>query len=129
MRIALMVGGLVALALAACESGPPTPAEVAGTYRADLPATSGAAARSVLLRLDPSHAAEMSVRGESGAEPLVEVGTWSVAPDGEVRVVLARDGFGPVTSDLNFRWARATLTAIAFDTLRWGPQGFSLARE
>ena len=71
----------------------------------------------------------MAIDYLDGVAPIVETGTWSLSPGGEVRVVLAVGGFGPVTSDVTFRWARTALTAIAFDTVRWGGRGFTLARE
>jgi hypothetical protein len=120
----------LALAVAgqwACGERPPSADDVVGTYSAELPATSGPG-RNVTLDLVQGNVATMRVAFADGRPPVEEAGTWSLSPAGEVRVVLARDGFGPVTNDLTFRLARSTLTAIAFDTVRWSAKGFSLAR-
>jgi hypothetical protein len=99
-------------------------------YRADVPGTDLVPARAVSLRLDAGNAAEMSVGPVGAGAPSVQTGTWSLNARGDIRVVLAReDGFGPVSSDITFRWARRTLTAVAFDTLQWGSRGFALSRE
>lgn len=129
MRAALILGCLAAVGAAGCADRTPTATDVVGVYRADVPATELIPARSVTLRLEAGNAAELSV-GPAGAEtPLLEAGTWSLNPRGDIRVVLARDGFGPVSNDITFRWARRTLTAVAFDTLQWGGRGFALSRE
>jgi 2-C-methyl-D-erythritol 2,4-cyclodiphosphate synthase len=119
MRAVVVAGSLIVLG-AACADRAPTAADVQGAYRAELPATDRLPARTVTLRLDAGNAAEMTVTVAGAPRPVVEVGTWSLTPAGDVRVVLARDGFGPVSSDIQYRWARQTLTAIAFDTLQWG---------
>jgi hypothetical protein len=128
MRAVVVAGSLIVLG-AACADRAPTAADVQGAYRAELPATDRLPARTVTLRLDAGNAAEMTVTVAGAPRPVVEVGTWSLTPAGDVRVVLARDGFGPVSSDIQYRWARQTLTAIAFDTLQWGGRGFALAME
>jgi len=128
MRAALVLG-LVAIGIVGCGGGGPTAADVVGAYRAEVPATDRIPARTVALKLDAGNAAEMSVAVAGAPAPVVEQGTWSLNPQGDVRVVLARDGFGPVSSDIIFRWARRTLTAVAFDTLQWGSRGFALSRE
>jgi len=128
MRVATLIG-LTALALVACGGGSPTSEDVVGVYQADLPGTA-APGRAVRLELNTGNVARMAVDYQDGTAPVAESGTWSLSPRGEVRVVMAREGgFGPVTSDITFRWARTTLTAIAFDTLRWGGRGFALVRE
>ena len=119
---------LAVSALTACGDRPPSVTAVVGTYAAELPATTGPA-RTVTLALIEGNRAEMRVQFTDGRPGTQESGTWSLSRSGDVRVVLARDGFGPVTSDLTFRFARNTLTAIAFDTLRWSAKGFSLARS
>jgi hypothetical protein len=118
---------VLALACPACGGGPPTAADVAGVYHADLPPR-GTPGRIVTLELGAGNTAEMAIDYRNG-QAFAETGTWSLSPRGEIRVVLARDGFGPVTTDVTFRWAGGTLTAIAFDTLRWGGAGFALTRE
>lgn len=120
--------GVVALGVLACGDRAPRADDVVGVYRADLPGivTPG---RGVTLDLGVGNTAQLAIDYQNGGGPVVESGTWSLSPRGEVRVVLARDGFGPVTTDVTFRWAKATLTAIAFDTVRWGGRGFALARE
>jgi len=128
MRVATLIG-LTTLALVACGDGTPTPDDVVGAYRADVPGTA-VPGRAVRLELDTGNVARMVIDYQDGTAPVAEAGTWSLSPRGEVRVVMAREGgFGPVTSDITFRWARTTLTAIAFDTLRWGGRGFALVRE
>jgi hypothetical protein len=127
MRVGTVIG-LVALGLVGCAKGPPAVDDVVGTYSADLPGTA-TPGRSVTLELGAGNTAWMAIDYQDGVGPIVETGTWSLSARGEVRVVLARDGFGPVTSDVTFRWADATLTAIAFDTVRWGGRGFALVRE
>jgi hypothetical protein len=128
MRNVVTLAGL-ALACAGCADGPPAVADVVGVYHAQVAATARLPARIVLLRLDSGNVATMEVTEQAGGAPVVETGTWSLTPTGEVRVVVARDQFGPVTNDISFRWARPTLTAIAFDTLQWGARGFALSRE
>jgi hypothetical protein len=128
MRVVFVLGSLVAIG-AACADRTPDPADVVGAYHADLPATGQTPARSVALRLQAGNAAEMAVTPAGAPGPAVEVGTWSLNARGEVRVVLARDGFGPVSSDILFRWTRGTLTAVGFDTLQWGGRGFALTSE
>ena len=120
--------GMVALGVLACGDRAPSAEDVVGVYRADLPgiATPG---RGVTLELGVGNTAELAIDYRDGGAPVLESGTWSLSPRGEIRVVLARDGLGPVTTDVTFRWAKAALTAIAFDTLRWGGRGFALARE
>jgi len=127
MRAGTLIG-LMTLGLVACGDGPPTVDDVAGVYRAELPGTV-TPGRAVSLELGAGNTAQMTVDDREGRGPVVETGTWSLSPRGEIRVVLARNGFGPVTSDVTFRWARATLTAVAFDTVRWGGRGFALVRE
>jgi hypothetical protein len=128
MRAVTLPGIIALLGLVACAGGAPDAEDVVGVYRAELPgiATPG---RAVMLELGTGNTAQLAVDYQDGGGPITETGTWSLSPKGEIRVVLARDGFGPVTSDVTFRWARAMLTAIAFDTLRWGGRGFALARE
>jgi hypothetical protein len=128
MRAVPLPGIVVLLGLLACAGGTPDADDVAGVYRADLPgvATPG---RAVTLELGVGNTARMAIDDQDGRGPMAETGTWSLSPTGEIRVVLARDGFGPVTSDVTFRWARGRLTAIAFDTVRWGGRGFALARD
>jgi len=113
--------------LAACGSDTPSPQEVVGAYAAEVAGGAGPA-RTVTLELLEGNAADMKVATPE-SPPVSETGTWSLTPDGEVRVVLARDMFGPVSSDMTFRWARGTLTAVAFDTVRWGGRGFALTRQ
>lgn len=127
MRAGTLIG-FVALCLVGCAEGPPTVEDIVGVYRADLPGTA-TPGRAVSLELGSGNTAQLAIDYRDGGGPIVETGTWSLSPRGEVRVVLARDGFGPVTSDVTFRWASATLTAIAFDTVRWGGRGFALVRE
>jgi hypothetical protein len=129
MRAVLVLGCLAAVGAVGCADRTPTAADVVGAYRAEVPATDRIPARTVVLRLDAGNAAEMSVVVAGAPAPVVEQGTWSRNPRGDVRVVLARDGFGPVSSDIIFRWARRTLTAVAFDTLQWGSRGFALSME
>jgi hypothetical protein len=129
MRPALVLGCLAAIGALGCADRTPTVTDVAGVYRAEVPATDQIPARTVTLRLDAGNAAEMSVGPVGVPAPSLEAGTWSLNPRGDIRVVLARDGFGPVSSDITFRWARRTLTAVAFDTLQWGSRGFALSRE
>jgi hypothetical protein len=128
MRAAAMWSCLILFGVSACGDRPPTPADVVGTYRADLPgrATPG---RAVTLELRDGNTADMAIDYQDGIGPIIETGTWSLSPKGEVRVVLAVGGFGPVTSDVTFRWTKAALSAIAFDTVRWGGRGFTLVRE
>lgn len=128
MRAASMLFCVTLLGVLACGDRPPTPEDVVGRYRADLPGivTPG---RAVTLELRDGNTAEMAIDYLDGIGPVVETGTWSVSPQGEVRIVLAVNGFGQVTSDVTLRWSKAALTAIAFDTLRWGARGFALARE
>lgn len=120
--------GVVALGVLACGDRAPSADDVVGVYRADLPgiATPG---RGVTLELGVGNTAQLAIDYQDGGGPVLESGTWSLSPAGEIRVVLARDGLGPVTTDVTFRWARAALTAIAFDTVRWGGRGFALARQ
>jgi len=127
MRLFVLILVLALASQSGCGEGPPSAAEVVGTYTAELPAAAGPS-RNVTLDLAQGNVADMRVEFTDGRAAVQETGTWSVAPSGEVRVVLARGGFGPVTSDITFRWARSTLTAIAFDTVRWNAKGFSLAR-
>jgi len=126
MRLSVLVGALI-IGGTGCDARLPTPADVQGVYRGDVPGQASAA-RALLLRLDPGNAAELTVTPQGGPAS-IESGTWSLNAQGEIRVVLARGGFGPVTTDIEFRWARGTITAIAFDTVRWGSRGFALARE
>jgi len=127
MRHSIVMVMAVILALPACASGKPTAQDIVGAYAADI--EGGAApARTVTLHLLEGNAAEMQVAAPDGA-PMSEAGTWSLTADGEVRVVLARDAFGPVSSDITFRWAKGTLTAVAFDTVQWGARGFALSRQ
>jgi hypothetical protein len=128
MRAVPLPGIVVLLGLLACAGGTPDADDVAGVYRADLPgvATPG---RAVTLELGVGNTARMAIDDRDGRGPMAETGTWSLSPTGEIRVVLARDGFGPVTSDVTFRWTRGRLTAIAFETVRWGGRGFALARD
>jgi hypothetical protein len=126
---AVTLRGIVALVgLLACAGAPPDAEDVVGTYRGDLPGIT-TPGRAVTLELGAGNTARMAVDDQTGLGPTVETGTWSLTSKGEIRVVLARDGFGPVTSDVTFRWAHEMLTAIAFDTLRWGGRGFALARD
>jgi hypothetical protein len=121
--------GVAALGLMACGGGgPPDAGDVVGVYRADLPGIT-TPGRDVTLDLGQGNTARMAIDYRDGVAPIIETGTWTLSPQGEIRVVLAHEGFGPVTTDVTFRWARATLTAIAFDTVRWGGGGFALARE
>jgi hypothetical protein len=120
--------GIAVVGAVACGGGAPAADEIVGVYHAALPAPS-AAGRAVTLELDVGNAARMATDHLNGSAPIVESGTWSLNERGEVRVVLARDGFGPVTSDVTFRWSKATLTAVAFDTVRWGGRGFALVRD
>lgn len=129
MRAALVLGCLTAIGAVGCADRAPTATDVVGVYRAEVPGTDRIPARTVALRLDAGNAAEMSVTIAAAPTASVEAGTWSLNPQGDIRVVLARDGFGPVSSDITFRWARRTLTAVAFDTLQWGARGFALSRE
>jgi hypothetical protein len=129
MRAALVLGCLTAIGLGGCADRPATVNDVVGVYRAEVPATTLSPARALALRLDAGNAAEMAVSVTGSSEPSIEKGTWRLDERGEIRVVLARDGFGPVSSDITFRWARRTLTAVGFDTLQWGPRGFALRRE
>jgi hypothetical protein len=130
MRAALVLGCLVVIGAAGCADRTPSATDVVGVYRADVPGTDLVPARAVSLRLDAGNAAEMSVGPVGAGAPSVQTGTWSLNARGDIRVVLAReDGFGPVSSDITFRWARRTLTAVAFDTLQWGSRGFALSRE
>jgi hypothetical protein len=125
-RTSLLIG--VLLTLSACGGGKPSPTDVVGTYAAEIP--SGVSpARSVTLSLAEGNTADMVVVEGSGDTAYTETGTWLVGPRGDVRVVLARDGFGPVSSDLTFRWVKGTLTAVAFDTVQWGALGFALKRQ
>lgn len=117
----------VVLALPACTSEKPSAQNVIGAYGADVESGSGPA-RTVTLHLLEGNAAEMQVATPEG-RPVSETGTWSLNAEGEVRVVLARDAFGPVSSDITFRWASGTLTAVAFDTVQWGARGFALSRQ
>lgn len=128
MRVVFVLGFLIVIG-AACADRAPDPADVVGAYHAALPADERSPARTVALRLDAGNAAEMAVTAAGAPGPAVEVGTWSLNAKGEVRVVLARDGFGPVSSDILFRWTRGTLTAVGFDTLQWGGRGFALTSE
>jgi hypothetical protein len=116
------------LTLPACGDRRPTDAEVVGTYRAGPPADS-AAGRRVQLDLAVGNAARMSTDFQDGDAPILETGTWTVGPDGSIRVVLARNGFGPVTTDVRFRLTAPVLAAVAYDTARWGPGGLSLRRD
>lgn len=127
MRRPAMLCALVLLGLSGCADRAPTPDNVPGMYRGEVPAPDGAV-RLVRLRLNPGNAAEMAVTVGGDTVP-VQSGTWSLNARGEIRVVLAEGGFGPVTSDIAYRWTRGTLNAIVFDTLRWGTRGFALARE
>jgi len=125
-RTIVLIGAL--LTLSACGEGRPSPGDVIGTYAADLP-NGAAPARTVTLSLAEGNAADMAVAYDSGGTSYTETGTWSLGQRGDVRVVLARDGFGPVSSDVTFRWTKGTLTAIAFDTVQWGSLGFALKRQ
>lgn len=129
MRAALMLGCLAAIGAAGCADRIPTADDVVGEYRAEVPGTDLLSARAVSLQLRAGNAAEMTVGPVGAMTPSVEKGTWSITPRGDIRVVLARDGFGPVSSDITYRWASRTLTAIAFDTVQWGSRGFALSRE
>ena len=93
----------VLLALSACGDRPPSPGDVIGTYGADLPAAGPSPARAVTLSLAEGNAADMAVAYDSGGNAYTETGTWSLGPRGEVRVVLARDGLGPVSLPLERR--------------------------
>lgn len=125
-RMNVLLGAL--LALSACGEGQPSPADVIGTYVAEIP-NGVAQARTVTLSLAEGNAADMAVAYDFRGTSYTETGTWSLGQRGDVRVVLARDGFGPVSSDVTFRWAKGTLTAIAFDTVQWGSLGFALKRR
>ena len=125
-RILVALG--VVLVLQGCGDRRPSPSDVVGTYVGDLPA-GAAPARSVTLHLAEGNSADMVLAASAGGPSFTETGTWALGSRGEVRVVLARDGFGPVSSDVSFSWARGTLTAVAFDTVQWGSRGFSLTRR
>ena len=124
--IVVVMGAL--LTLQACGGGRPSPQDVIGTYAADVP-VGDATVRTVTLHLVDGNAADMQVAVGQGGASFTETGTWLLSPQGEVRVVLARDGFGPVSSDITFRWTKGTLTAVAFDTVQWGARGFALTRR
>ncbi len=120
MRV-LVVG--VALVLAGCgtERGTPQEADVVGTYSTTIQGPAGAV-RDLTLTLAPGNVADLrsvSAPGAPGA-PVVETGTWTVAPGRQVRVVLARGGLGAVTTDVTFRLQGARLTAAIEDSVRWG---------
>jgi hypothetical protein len=120
----VIVGTL--LAASACRDRGPSPEDIVGTYAAELPAEVEPM-RTVTLHLAEGNAAELSVAGPDRTRR--ETGTWLLGSRGDVRVVLARDGFGPVSNDITFQWSDGTLTAIAFDTVQWGGRGFSLVRQ
>lgn len=126
-RLAMLLPLAVVLTVG-CGPSTPTAANVVGTYSADLAPQTGPARR-VTLRLADGNGAEMVTEFESGAPTVRETGTWAIDAEGDVRIVLARGGFGPVTNDVSFRYTRATLTAVAFDTAKWGSQGFALRRQ
>jgi hypothetical protein len=128
MRLFPMVMALGVAAVTGCGDRVPSAADVVGTYSADLTPASGPARR-VTLRLEAGNSAEMATEFEGGARTVRETGTWAIAADGSVRIVLARDGFGPVTNDVTFRYATRTLNAVVFDTAQWGHRGFSLGRQ
>lgn len=124
----VLLGCMAVIGLLACSDRSPTPADVVGVYGAELQGDEGTGPV-VTLDLRPGNAASMTLDfGETGVSRS-ETGTWALGPRAEIRVVLAREGFGPVTSDVTYRWTRTALTAVAFDTLRWGARGFTLARE
>jgi hypothetical protein len=116
----------LAVAAAAC-SRPPTESDVVGTYR--VVTTGNALGQTVTLDLAPGNVARMNTLEQGADAPFAEQGTWTIAEDGTVRVVLARDGLGPVTTDTRFRLDDAALVAVAYDTARWGPGGFALRRD
>jgi len=128
MRLLMTVLGLCMCAAAACGERAPSASDLVGTYTADLAPESGPARR-ITLRLEAGNGAEMATEFPGDARTVRETGTWAIASDGAVRIVLARAGMGPVTNDVTFRYSSGTLSAVAFDTLRWGPHGFSLRRQ
>jgi hypothetical protein len=128
MRVPAIVTALCLLVAVGCGERVPAASDVIGTYSADLAPPSGPPRR-VTLRLESGNSAEMATEFAGDASTVRETGTWAIAADGTVRIVLARGGFGPVTNDVTFRYASGTLSAVAFDTLRWGSQGFSLRRQ
>jgi hypothetical protein len=128
MRLLTTVLALCMCTAAGCGERAPSASDLVGTYSADLAPESGSPRR-ITLRLEAGNSADMATEFPGDARTVRETGTWAIAPDGTVRIVLARAGMGPVTNDVTFRFSSGTLSAVAFDTVRWGPHGFSLRRQ
>ncbi|MDH3497560.1 MAG: hypothetical protein OER21_12430 [Gemmatimonadota bacterium] len=126
MRV-LVVGVAVVLAGCGAERGMLQEADVVGAYSATFPGPSGAP-RDFTLTLAPGNVADLMSVSAPGV-PVVETGTWTVAPGHQVRVVLARGGLGAVTTDVTFRLRQARLTAATEDSVRWGTTQLVFERQ
>lgn len=126
-RLALLA--VLALVVPACSQKGKKPRiareKVVGEWRSDTLPAADAPGRVHVLRIDAGGRADFTST-YLGRAPIVERGTWDGA-DTLVRVVVRRDGTGPVASML-FR-LRDSLLVLDADTAQWGAAGLQLRRR
>lgn len=109
----------------ACDSMPE--AKFEGTYSAVLP-SEASHGRKITLELNADRTAKMETDHLSGASPVVEKGTWTLAKDGSLIVELMLEKEGTIREAITFTKNGDMLYSTAHDQNLYGAEGLKLKK-
>ncbi len=112
--------------IVACNSVPEVKFE--GSYSAVLP-SEASHGRKITLELNADRTAKMETDHLSGASPVVEKGTWTLAKDGSLIVELMFEKEGTIREAITFTKKGDTLYSTAHDQNLYGAEGLKLKKQ